>query len=176
MKHPFPQETIRAMELYCLSKYPEEACGFIVKNEFIPIVNKSEDKINHFEIDNHIFIEYNDAIDAIIHSHADYPHLSKADMLSQKRLGIPWGIVLINKGVVHSTVFWGGSVLYPLLQRPFIHGCFDCYAIVRDYWRFKGYDVMDFPREFLWWEKDPSMLVDNCKAAGFEFIDEQNLK
>ena len=177
MKTYFDDEAIRKCQLHCKRKYPEEACGFITENDFIPVENKSEDRVKSFKIDKYDLFKHNDKIKAIVHSHADYPHLSKEDMLGQKRSGFPWGIVLLNKGHVEHTYFWGDQ-LEPqdLIGRPFIHGLYDCYAIVRDYWRHKGYEVKDFPRENLWWNDNPSMLEDGCEEAGFNFIDEQQLK
>lgn len=176
MEHIFGKEIVKEIEIYSKGKYPEEACGFIVSGEFIPLKNMAEDRVKEFEIDRFDFLKYHDGIEAIVHSHADYPHLSKADMEGQLRTGVPWGLVCVNKGLPEHTVFWGNDVLYPLLQRPFIHGTFDCWGLCRDYWRGKGHQIIDFPRDNLWWEKDPSMLENNCQLAGFDFVDESQIQ
>lgn len=177
MKTYFDKELIRKAEFHAKSKYPEEACGFITDDDFIPIDNVAVNKVQNFVIDKFDYIKYNGKVKAIVHSHADYPHLSKADMIGQIKSALPWGLVLLNKGKVEHTVFWGNQ-LEPqdLIGRPFIHGIYDCYAIVRDYWRLKGHDIIDFPRDNLWWETEPSMLEDGCQEAGFDFINESQLK
>lgn len=157
--------------------YPEEGCGFILSDRFLPLENIAEDKVKNFEVDRKEFIKYSGDIKCIVHSHADYPHASKQDMLGQIRSNIPWGLICLKNGATEHVVFWGDQ-LEPqdLIGRPFVHGIYDCYAIVRDYYRMKGNDIPIFPRENLWWEKDPSMLENGCHQAGFDFIDKSELK
>jgi len=177
MKQYFDKVSVMKAEHYAISKFPEEACGFITHDDFIPCENIADDKVKNFKIDKYEYFKYHDQIQCIVHSHANYPHLSAADMEGQIRSNLPWGLILLNNGKVQHTVFWG-DMLEPeeLIGRPFIHGLFDCYGVVRDYWRAKGYWIKDFPRDNLWWETQPSMLEDNCRDAGFDFIDESEVK
>jgi len=177
MKEYFDKQIVRQAELHAQAEYPKEACGFILDKYYHPIVNVAEDPVNDFKIRQEEYLKFNGEVRAIMHSHADYPHLSKQDMISQIKTAIPWGIVFLHNGAVQHTLFWGDQ-LEPqdLVGRPFIHGLYDCYSIVRDYWRLKGYDVMQFPRDNLWWEKDPSMLENLCHECGFDFIDESKAR
>jgi proteasome lid subunit RPN8/RPN11 len=177
MKHPFDATIVKKAGYYCRKRYPNEACGFITEDNFVPMVNIARDKINHFQIDPKEFIRYNKQIKAIVHSHADYPHLSKDDMESQIRSNLPWGVVFVEKGGVRDTVFFGDQIPpYELLERPFVHGVFDCYGLVRDYYRTKGKILPIYPRDNLWWEKEPSMFLDNFIETGFKEIDIKQLK
>ena len=176
MKHPFKEHLIRLAQLHAQDEYPKESCGFITKDDYIALDNIAEDPINDFRIRTEDYLKYRKEIKAIMHSHADYPHLSKQDMLSQIQSRLPWGVTLLNHKAVVETVFWGDDIIYPLLGRQFVHGCWDCWALVRDYWRHQGYNIMDFPRDNLWWEKEKSMLENGAQEAGFDFIDESELQ
>jgi len=176
MKQPFSNEIIQQAQIHSKEMYPDEACGFILEDKFLPLPNVAEHKDKEFQIQNKEFLKYNGRIKAVVHSHPDYPHISKADMESQIRSALPWGVVFLQNNAVQHTAFWGNDIIYDLIGRPFIHGLFDCYALVRDYWRLKGFDIKEFPRENLWWQDDPSMLEDGVESAGFHFIDESEVK
>ena len=172
--HPFPQHLINLAVQHCKSVYPEEGCGFILENAFIPCDNVAADKVKNFKIDLKEFAKYNSDIKAIIHSHANYPHISKHDMITQKNLEIPFGVVFLKNGALDKLAFFGDQIKpYELLNREFIHGIFDCYALMRDWHRLNGRMIKDYPRENLWWETEPSMLEDLCNDAGFYHIDEE---
>jgi proteasome lid subunit RPN8/RPN11 len=177
MKHPFDENLIKQAGYYARKRYPNEACGFITKDKFLPMVNIARDRINNFQIDPKEFMIHSDEILAIVHSHADYPHLSKNDMEYQIKSNLPWGVIFVEKGGVRDTVFFGDQIPpYELIGRPFIHGCFDCYGLLRDYYRFKGITIPIFPRENKWWEKDPSMFLNGFRDAGFREIKMEELQ
>ncbi len=177
MKHPFPDKIVREAQIYAQSKYPEEACGFILEDKFLPVKNVADNKKEDFKITQKEFLKYNGLIKAIVHSHADYPHLSKADMESQIRTALPWGVIMLTQGAVEHTIFFGEDIIYPLIGRPFIHGVWDCFSLARDYYRsIKGYDIKEYPRENLWWNKDPSMLENGYLEAGFDYVNESQIR
>lgn len=57
----------------------------------------------------------------------------------------------------------------PLLGRPFIHGIFDCFTVVKDWFITKqGIDLFwNNQRPFGWWETQDSLYLENATAAGF---------
>lgn len=177
MKTYFDRNLIFEAHQHAKAVYPEEACGFLLKDRYMRMDNFAKDRTNTFKINHKEFLTHQEGLLAIMHSHGDYPHLSAADMEQQIETGVPWGITFVDKGFVTGTYFWGDD-LEPqdLIGRQFIHGLYDCYATVRDYWRLKGFDIPDFPRDNLWWEKNPSMLEELYKEAGFDYIDESELK
>jgi len=177
MKTYFDEKIVRDAQHHAQIEYPKEACGFIMDDYYHAVINRAEDPVKDFQISPEDFIKNRKGIKAIVHSHADYPHLSKADMQSQRRSGFPWGVTMLQNNTIIDTYFWGDDLpVQDLIGRPFVHGIYDCYGLVRDYWRDKGHDIMDFPRDNLWWEKEPSMLEDGCQEAGFDFIDESQVK
>ncbi len=177
MKTYFDRKILLEAQQHAQIEYPKEACGFIMKDYYHAVQNRAEDPVKDFRISPEDFLPHRNEIQAIVHSHADYPHLSKQDMLSQAASGYPWGVTLLKNQAVLGTYFWGDDLpIQDFIGRTFVHGIYDCWALVRDYWRNEGHDIIDFPRENLWWEKDPSMLEDGCQEAGFEFIDISQLQ
>ena len=177
MKTYFDRKIIIDAQQHAQIEYPNESCGFIMDDYYHALQNLAEDPINDFRISPEEFIKYRKEIRAIVHSHADYPHLSKTDMISQKKSGFPWGVTLLQNKSILDTYFWGDDLeIQDFIGRPFVHGLYDCYALIRDYHRSKGFDVPDFPRSNLWWHDEPSMLKENCKEAGFHFIEIEDLK
>ncbi|MDE9456052.1 NlpC/P60 family protein, partial [Xenorhabdus bovienii] len=56
----------------------------------------------------------------------------------------------------------------PLLGRPFVHGIWDCYAIVRDWYRLeRNIDIPDFERSDGWWDRGENLYMKNYVSAGF---------
>ena len=54
----------------------------------------------------------------------------------------------------------------PLLERPFIHGSWDCYGLIRDwYLQERGISLPDFPREDNWWTRGVTLYVRHSAEA-----------
>ena len=174
MEHPFGEIVETKIKIISMDKYPNEICGFVINDEFVEMVNKAEDTIKDFRIDEKEYIRNKKNIQAIIHSHCDYPHLSKTDMQQQIATALPWGVAFLQKGYYEGMMYFGDQVEpYPLKERQFVHGAWDCYGLLRDYHKIhKGVTIPIYPRDNKWWETSPSMLKDNCEAAGFKYIDE----
>jgi len=176
-KHPFEQVLINEAIVHAQQEYPKEAVGFFVNDTYVPLENIAEDPIKNFRVNPEMFIAYYGSIQAVIHSHGDYGHVSKEDMEGQIRSAIPWGVICLKNGAVDKIAFWGDQIdPYPLIGRVFLHGLWDCYGLLRDYFRFKGITLNQYPRDNRWWEHSPSMLEDNVLDAGFTQVDEKHLR
>lgn len=162
---------------YIVRDYPEEACGLVVDDTFIPCLNRSEDPREGFEIDP---LDFRKAVSSgnlefVVHSHPDGPPYPTADdMCSQIETDVPWAIIPVykNEDTVYTEdpVFFGDQLeIPPLLGRSFRHGVTDCFALMRDYYRLeRGITVPEFPRTWGWWEMDGIDLYDSClKECGF---------
>jgi len=177
--YQFGKRAISDAEHHALDKYPDESCGVIIGDKYYPTNNVASDKQNTFRISPQKWarLEHLGEIDCVIHSHADYPHASKADMISQQKQNIPFGLVDIRHKSVIGTYIWGDTAdIPPLLGRPFVHGIWDCYALARDYYRLSDCWVGDYPREFGWWNKGEDIILDNITNEDFEFLDPHNWK
>lgn len=57
----------------------------------------------------------------------------------------------------------------PLTGRPFLHGLFDCYTLIRDYYTRNFNLIMpnNMQREWEWWNQGPNLYVENANNYGF---------
>ncbi len=142
--------------------FPLESCGAIIDDEYVRFENMAEDKANSFLIDSPVFdLAYqNNEVQAVIHSHDNDPAASIEDQEQQMALEIPFGIInLVNKSVTHMS-FWGDTLpVEPLVRRHFFYGVWDCFSLVRDYFRLKhGITIENIPREYGFWNRGESMF------------------
>jgi hypothetical protein len=59
-----------------------------------------------------------------------------------------------------------------LENRPFLHGLFDCYTLIRDYYKrnFDLYLPTNIQRNWEWWAQGENLYVDNAKDYSFEEV------
>lgn len=174
----FPKIITVKAKRHAIECYPNESCGIVVDNKYIPCENISSTPQNHFEIDAAIYIKNAEKIKAIIHSHNDYPHASKLDMIQQMATNVPWGIVNVVKGNVTGTWFWGDTLpIQDYTGRPFVHGIYDCYSLVRSYYMLeKGITLSVCPRDYNFWRRKELLLTDNYIREGFIEISRSELE
>ncbi|WP_145579822.1 NlpC/P60 family protein, partial [Yersinia vastinensis] len=56
----------------------------------------------------------------------------------------------------------------PLKGRPFVHGIWDCYAIVRDWYRLeRDITLPNFERSDGWWDRGENLYMKHYADAGF---------
>ncbi|MFA5396237.1 MAG: NlpC/P60 family protein [Methanogenium sp.] len=186
MKKYFDDTITQQAILHAQECYPNESCGIIHNNTYIRCNNVSYDKSHNFRISNDELFPYikDRNIQAIIHSHCDNnrPLASKDDIQMQTNSGIPWGIVdLVNRSV-RNVFFWGDQLpIQDLLGRPFIYGVYDCFGLVRDYYRMHGKTIPNYPREWNWWSPDENGvcgndIMDHLEDGGFSIISVSELK
>lgn len=152
--------------------YPEEGCGFFNATGFNPVKNIHSEPTTAFQMPTDLFIE-NEVL-ALVHSHPDgndFP--SKADMQQQIATAVPWGLAVTTAESCNDFV-WFGDQLPPadLLGRPFVYGVFDCYSLIRDWYRVhQNVCIPDFPRDWDFWGKKEDMYGNGFAEAGFYEID-----
>jgi len=165
---------------HVLNEYPKEAVGVLVHDEFVACKNIDEQPTQHFRVSGTQLAEIGankGRITALLHSHPydirrppkfDAVWPTHHDMQQWLKSDIPWGIASTEGENVSPLVWLDESVIAPLEGRPFIHGIWDCYATVRDWYRLeKGYNIPNFPRGMEWWDKGGNHYEDNFRAAGF---------
>jgi proteasome lid subunit RPN8/RPN11 len=174
------QECLKSFEKEVILRYPEEACGFVVGGQFVACKNIAADPLKHFKIsdEDYLAAAKTGELQAVLHSHPynlndkqkwppEWP--SANDMKHQIISAIPWGICCTDGGGI-SQLVWLGDPPPPLEGREFVHGITDCYSLCRDYYKTKGIELPDFPRDMEWWEKGQDLYSENFAKIGFKEI------
>jgi proteasome lid subunit RPN8/RPN11 len=177
------QETLEAFRAHVLARYPEEACGVLVDGRFLPCQNVSDNPRLHFQIRSEEMVRIAmevGPVQAILHSHpfdsrrppkwpAHWP--SHNDMAQWMKGSVPWGITGTEGENIDPLVWLDEGTIAPLEGREFVHGVWDCYATVRDWYRVeKGLTIPNFPRGMDWWDRGANHYEENFERAGFKEI------
>jgi proteasome lid subunit RPN8/RPN11 len=169
-----------------IDRQPEESCGVFIQYErnspieFCSLPNIAEDREKRFEMDPVLFykLEKQYEIKAVLHSHSNYPHASKKDMEMQQKMKIPWGIMNFHKGAAREVFFFGDQLpIQDFIGRPFYHGVYDCYGIIRDFYRACGIPMIDHPRGYRWWNlKGPNLIMKYFEEGDWVRVKEQEIQ
>jgi proteasome lid subunit RPN8/RPN11 len=170
----FPSSIIEDAKAHARKEFPKESIGIVVDNEYIPCENVHSEPEEHFKLHPRVWLHYikERKIQALIHSHNDYPHASVHDWYEQVRSKVPWGIINMRNGNYESHFFWGeGLPIQDLVGRMFHQGTYDCFGLLRDFFLKGGLEVPDYPREYMWWSEDGNdVIMNGLKSAPFDII------
>lgn len=180
------QSTIKQIMKHAEEGYPQEICGVVVMTEkgekYIRCENIAKDKDSEFEICPLSFAKAEDLGDVvgIVHSHPDAttrPSVYDIAVMNRnyevqlivepESIPMPWHIVSWPEGDYRQVI---PEVMTSLLDRPFVHGVWDCWASCEAYYnRYHGIEFPKYVREDRWWEsKDAySFYEKEYEAAGF---------
>jgi cell wall-associated NlpC family hydrolase len=145
-------EVAAAAWAHAVEAYPQEAVGVVEKGAYERFDNRADNPSLHVSIDAESAARLVPGT-MLVHSHPDgWQCPSAADMRAQSQLGIPFMILPIGKdGPTGKAFSFGDATDVPLLGRPFRHGKFDCYSLVRDYYKTRGLALSEYPRDWEWW-------------------------
>lgn len=155
---------------------PRECCGLVIvekgKEVYVPCRNSAADRFEQFRIHPEDYADAEDRgeVVCVVHSHPFAPATpSEADLIGCENSGLRWLIVSWPTGTVHE--FEPSGYVPPLLGRKFVHGIFDCYSLIRDYYKQElNIELMDFERDAEWWNKGQNLYMDNFEKAGFSVV------
>jgi len=183
-------KTIKAIMKHAQEGYPNEVCGVVVINgkteHYVQCINLSKDPTEEFYMcpDSYIEAEELGEVVGIVHSHPDgttVPSSYDIAVMSRNREvqlivdpesnAIPWHIVSWPEGDYRQIM---PTVTESLLNRPFVHGVWDCWSTCEAY--YKKYHGLEFPtyvRKDRWWEEKEttSFYEEFYEAAGFYQVD-----
>lgn len=173
----FPAKALTDAQEHARREFPKESCGYIAGGEYVACINRAADPTKDFEIAPHVWqalVEEGREIEAVVHSHPNGPiYPSENDMRHQIGSDVPWVIITLNEDEFGEIVCWGDSLpIAPLIGRPFVWGVFDCFSLIRDYYR-QEHDFLlpQVPREDNWWNNGQDLYSDYLKKTGFTVID-----
>jgi len=181
------KEQLFAIEKETLDKFPNEMCGFIIQNSFIPVENIAETPETSFKLDKKDIIKYLPTAKAIIHSHcrkSNYNNLfdirtpSYADRVKQQTTNLPWLIVGSEGLTVTDILQFPRIPNKQYLNRRFIWTINDCYTLVQDYFRFE-FDITlkdaVYPEDLTNLHSSHNLFEPFIEEYGFKEIEFNNL-
>lgn len=176
----FPPEAIADAKSAAIAAYPNESCGLIVNNIYVPCENTAADPTKDFKIDDAAVVKAGKDLQCVLHSHPDGVGVpSGHDMQSQIDNACIFGIIVVKKHIsedvasAYDPVFWGDYRLDdPLIGRQFIHGVLDCGSLIRSYfWQTQKIIIPDFARDYSWWKEGDDIYIEKFAKAGFQKIE-----
>ena len=169
------------MNAHFLARHPEEGCGIVVNEQFIPIENIAEEPELDFRMrkGDYFYHDQKSGVQAVVHSHIittgvqgfDKRAPSMADMAGQKAGNVPWGIVTTDGEHVSTPLWFGLKVPAPIEGRIYVHNVYDCLTLIGDYLKLEfDIRVPSFPRPMNWDGYNKNMIVENIENAGFTVL------
>lgn len=157
---------------HAIKEMPREACAFLVNvrgKEILKIVQNQAKDLNDFLISPRDLMDAEDLgqIIGVVHSHVNKkPIPSEADIYSCEKSGVEWHILSVPSGEWNSISPSGKKI--GLLGRPYVFGVFDCYSLIRDYFKTKlSINLPEFERVPDFWKHGRNDMIDNYEKAGF---------
>lgn len=161
-------------------QYPNEACGVVIsvgkRSVAIPCGNIATDPHLHFLMNP---VDYSAAADrgeviGIWHTHIEISNrASMADLAGCENSELPWYIVSVMKRsdefmFSDANVISPSGVEFPYVERIYVYGIFDCFTLMRDYYRREfQIKINDRPRTERFWLDGSNVLGDNWIDEGF---------
>ncbi|MFK8873785.1 MULTISPECIES: C40 family peptidase [Serratia] len=167
------QKIISAILAHAEAEYPRECCGVVVQSgrrqRYVRCRNLAPEPTEQFSLApaDYAAAEDSGTIVAIVHSHPDATtQPSQLDLAQCDLSQLPWIIASWPEGDIREVIPREG--VKPLLERPFVHGIWDCYAIVRDWYQLeRGIALPDFTRTDGWWNRGENLYIVHYAEAGF---------
>ncbi|HID8434800.1 TPA: C40 family peptidase [Serratia marcescens] len=167
------QKIISAILTHAAAEYPRECCGVVVQSgrrqRYVRCRNLAPEPTEQFSLApaDYAAAEDSGTIVAIVHSHPDATtQPSQLDLAQCDLSQLPWIIASWPEGDIREVIPREG--VKPLLERPFVHGIWDCYAIVRDWYQLeRGIALPDFTRTDGWWNRGENLYMAHYAEAGF---------
>jgi proteasome lid subunit RPN8/RPN11 len=180
------------IQKYAQEAYPAEACGVIVsqgkKFQVVNCKNISAEPNLHFVIDPKEYSlaeELGDVV-AIWHSHVNIPpepsFADRAGCDASETLWIILSIFKSDDGFIFSEPVYVApeNKEVPYIERPYLPGVFDCYGLVRDYYKREfGISLRNYAletNEHRLWLPGHSYFVDKFEQEGFVQLFDAELK
>jgi proteasome lid subunit RPN8/RPN11 len=193
-----PDNIRAAMREDAAKRQPEEACGFVlrVNGELVlrpakntsnrPVATRQHAATFRIAPEDFEAAEDEGEIVELYHSHVnESPNPSPTDIAISEKHQIVSRI--ISYPGFEEFVYVPKGYAPPLLGRTFVHGIWDCYALLRDFYREKlSIELPDFEREDEWWlpkknEKGEiiapaqNLYLDHLEEAGFRRVEDLRL-
>lgn len=171
------QQQIREIGIAEYEDGEKESCGFLLSNgEIYPCENKSQTPQEEFIIEATLYtkIEKETGIIAIWHSHANgNGKFTAADVDLVNRTQKPLILYDVHHNELKAIDPSGNT---PLLDRTFVYGIYDCFSLVRDYYKQeKEIEIPNYPRSSddpVWDKSDWEWIDTEYEKVGFKPVEQ----
>jgi proteasome lid subunit RPN8/RPN11 len=164
-----------------IKAYPKEACGLLYAKgkKAIPVEcrNDALEPEHNFLIngDDYVATMNLGEIVGCWHTHCNTnAKPSDADRQGCENTEVTWFIGAVNKDEKGEFTFEGietitpEGFMMPLIGRPYVYGTFDCYTLLRDYYKTEmGIDLGDFLRGENPWDAAENFFLTKGEEMGF---------
>ncbi len=154
----------------------EEICGFVYADKeglkALPCRNVATDPTQDFEIDkrDHVRALQAGRVFGIYHSHPDDSSFSPADLACAERSAYP--LYLYSVGSKIWADYLPPTYKPPLVGRSWALGTWDCYGIVRDYYRtILNHHLSDYDRDESFCHEEQQVIMNNFEKEGFDRVE-----
>jgi proteasome lid subunit RPN8/RPN11 len=151
---------LEEIKTHTFATYPQEMCGIVTANGFVPFKNVSPNPEISFAFDPIQYAKHVPETLCIVHSHCrkqgetrsfDIRTPSVTDLAQQKRSNKPWAIVGCDGTHFLEPVWLPRTSSESLLGRRFIPYINDCFTLAEDYFRFiLGREFIPYAENFDW--------------------------
>lgn len=164
---------------YFISKWPNEAVGYLKQGEFFPLENLAVDQKHEFEVDPAFLLQ---EPDVLLHSHitgyelrnpnVDPRSPSFTDLKYQISTDIEWGICVTDGQTCDEPLCWGNYDHVPdLIGREFIFNLHDCLPLARDWlYQNRGIKIPFHAHESMWHEQGEDYIEQLYESWGFQQV------
>lgn len=174
---------------HILDCYPNEGCGFVIDDVFVPCKNVSKEPLMNFEISNDDYLNASltGKLTGLLHSHCiredllpilDNCRPTYMDLCTAGTTALEMGIVATNGTKSTKLVVFNSNAPEPLIGRPYLESVYDCYTLVRDYFLInKQVKLPIIPRDVSWRKTSPTLFNDNLHLfldLGFKKVEHKN--
>jgi cell wall-associated NlpC family hydrolase len=100
--------------------------------------------------------------------------MSPEDRAEMNYLKRPFVLIGSSKDISEAYLPDRYTERHQYVDRPFLHGIFDCYTLVRDYYRreFGLWLPANIQRTYGWWESGDNLYVDGAPKYGFRTVED----
>lgn len=170
------------MKIYKLIKeeaiknYPNECWGYIIPRrwqlELMPCENLAKDKLNCVVTDPRNYIKaYNEGAVSFYHSHPTPPseiHGFEQHIANELQMSS----IIYTNYLDRFDVLNPEDKIFPLENRPFLYGVFDCWTLVRDkIFLTDGRKLTNYKEPWGWWASGKSAFTENIGKEGYRETD-----
>ena len=159
------------LQAHARETFPEECVGYVKDGVYVRLVNRHPEPTKHFRIA--VADLYGVNPDVIWHSHPATgqvnPHWpSKADLeLFYGNPDVRWGVLATDGVEVGPMVIFDDINPPGLLGREYIWGVYDCYSLIRDWYKSQEIELKNYPRDLQEFQSGKDLYGENFADAGF---------